>query len=98
MSLSRRFALLAAGVVVTSCGTPEKSAQFTGIPASDVTEIKRVIQARTSVQILSYRRMPNGEIYVDVRSRNQDPSIYVVHRVRGKWHIDDNVVVLTGGS
>ena len=98
MSLSPRFALLTTVVVVTGCGTPENSARHTGIPESDVMEIRHVVQARTSAQILSYRRMPNGDIDVDVRSPKSDQSIYVVHRVKGKWQIDDNVVVLTGGS
>jgi hypothetical protein len=89
-----RIAALIGVVLTTSCGTPEHNAWLTGIPESDVMEISRLVRARTSEQILSYQRMPDGDVQVEVRSHDQYPNIYVVERVKGKWQISTNKVVV----
>jgi hypothetical protein len=87
------IALLSA-LLFSSCGTPEQNAWLGGVSQSDVVAISRAIHAKTSQQILSYQRQLDGKIFVEVRSRDSYPDIYVATRIDGKWEVANNVIVL----
>ena len=91
--------------MVSSCGTPEQGAWFTGVPASDAQEISRFIVARTHGQIAYYSREPDGSIsdwmrsghdqkFGDIGRGDRSFHAYVVRRVRGKWQIVDERVLV----
>jgi hypothetical protein len=69
-------------------------ARLRGISATDVAEISRVIHAETSGEILSYRRLSGGDVYVEVRGHDPYPNGYLVEHVKRKWQINHKKVVV----
>ena len=81
-------------VVLASCTTPEQAAGLTGVSETDALEISRVIHEQTSQQILSYRRQPDGTVFVEVRSRTSEPDIYLAAKGHGKWSASDQLMLV----
>ena len=108
MSASRYVGCFVGVALLTSCGTPEQSAWFHGIPPADAQEVGRFITERTHGQVAYYSRESDGSIVVWMRpghdprfgdiSRGERPfHAYVVRRVGGKWQVVDEPVFV-GGS
>jgi len=75
---------MVAAACVTSCGTPESNAWFTGVSRQEATEISRVIHAHTSARVLSYSRKRDSSIEV----LTDDDYVHTVRRVHGTWRIE----------
>jgi hypothetical protein len=80
--------------MLSSCGTPEQNARLTGLSHADAAAIGRAIHAKTSQQILSYERQPNGSVFVEVRSRTSEPDVYVATKSDGKWLANNNLMLV----
>jgi hypothetical protein len=107
VSSARWFACLVVAFLIPACGTPESNAWiFAGVQPDDAREIAAMIRTRTSGEIASFSREPNGDVAVwmrvghdprfpDIHEPDTPFHAYVMRRVRGKWQIvDEHVLVL----
>jgi|ERR1700722_12012854 len=108
VTVARWFGCLIAAFVTLGCGTPESTAWGSGIRPDDAREIGAMVRARTSGEIDCYTREPDGGVAVwmrvghdprfpDIREPRGPFHAYVVRRVRGKWQIVDEHVMVGGG-
>ena len=79
-------------VLLTSCATTV--ARLSGLSATEILEINRVVHAETSGEILSYRRMSGGAVYVEVRGHHPYPDGYLVEHIKGKWQVNHKAIVV----
>ena len=79
--------IVAAALVLTSCGTPESSAW--GLPRDDIREIGRLVRAQTSTPITGYTRDEQDPRVIDIWVTEADggPGLWQAHRVGGRWKV-----------
>jgi hypothetical protein len=78
---------------MTACVTREMTAW--GIPRKDIQQIRQLVRAQTSRQILSYERDPKwNSIHIWTRGDGEDALGYVrytAYRVGNTWKVEPDV-------